>query len=182
MIWTTWSPIAHVFHPPQASNIPSNFRRHKQGRRSVLRPIFRTQRGLRRLIVIWLICWTRIHGPIWSSYCDSTRVSNPPAGQIFPRICTPINGAAAPSAVRIGPHPSTTTTIMVLRGGWPRRFYIIAPIAVVGGMGGWCCQTCAGCVRGCVELCWLFFVSAPMCVMLRITGAMTAYWGSPESS
>jgi hypothetical protein len=29
-----------------------------------------------------------------------------------------------------------------------------------------------GCVRGCVELCWLFFVpceqSAPMCVMLRM--------------
>ena len=41
-----------------------------------------------------------------------------------------------------------------------------------------------GCVRGCVEeLCWLFFVpceqSAPMCVHTH-TGAMTAYWVSPE--
>jgi hypothetical protein len=23
--------------------------------------------------------------------------------------------------------------------GWPRRFCVIAPIAFVGGMGGWCC-------------------------------------------
>jgi hypothetical protein len=42
--------------------------------------------------------------------------------------------------------------------GRPRRFYVIAPIAFVGGMGRWCCRTCAGCVCGCVELCWLFFV------------------------
>jgi hypothetical protein len=34
--------------------------------------------------------------------------------------------------------------------GRPRRFCVIAPIAFVGGMGGWCCRTC-GCVRGCVE-------------------------------
>ncbi len=44
-----------------------------------------------------------------------------------------------------------------------------------------------GCVRGFVEeLCWLFFVpceqSAQMCVMLRITSAMTAYCDLPESS
>jgi hypothetical protein len=25
--------------------------------------------------------------------------------------------------------------------GWPRRFCVIAPIAFVGGMGGWCCRT-----------------------------------------
>ncbi len=71
-------------------------------------------------------------------------------------------------------------------GGRPRRFYVIAPIAFVGGTGGWCCRTCAGCVSGCVELCWLIFVpcerSAPMCVMLRITSVMTAYWGSPTRS
>ena len=42
--------------------------------------------------------------------------------------------------------------------GRPRRFYVIAPIAFEGGTGGWCCWTCAGCVCGCVELCWLFFV------------------------
>jgi hypothetical protein len=42
--------------------------------------------------------------------------------------------------------------------GRPRRFYVIAPIAFEGGMGGWCCRTCAGCVFGCLELCWLFFV------------------------
>ena len=113
--WTTRSPIAHAFHPPQASNIPPNFRCHKQGCRSVPRPIRRTQRGLRRLIVLWLIFWTGINGPIWSSHRDSAKVSNPLAGRISPRICTPINGAAAPSPVRIGAHPSTTTSIMVLR-------------------------------------------------------------------
>ena len=37
--------------------------------------------------------------------------------------------------------------------GRPRQFCIIAPIAFVGGMCGWCCR---GCVRSCVEeLCWL---------------------------
>jgi hypothetical protein len=25
--------------------------------------------------------------------------------------------------------------------GWPRRFCVIAPIAFVGGIGGWCCRT-----------------------------------------
>jgi len=113
--WTAWSPIGHAFYPPQESNIPPNFRRHKQGRRSVPRPIHRTLRGPRRLIVRWLIFWTGINGPIWSSHRDSARVWNPPAGQISPRICTPINGAAAPSPVRMGPHPSTTTSIMMLR-------------------------------------------------------------------
>jgi hypothetical protein len=39
--------------------------------------------------------------------------------------------------------------------GWPRRFCVIAPIAFVGGMGGWCWRT--WCVRGCVEELWLFF-------------------------
>jgi hypothetical protein len=154
--WTARSPIAHAFHPPQASNIPPNFRRHKQGRRSVPRPIRRTQRGLRRLIVIWLIFWTRIDGPIWSSYHDSARVSNPPAGRILPRICTPINGAATSP-----PCPNRTTPEYhdVDHGvavGQPRQFYIIAPIAFEGGTGGWCCWTCAGCVCGCVEECCYF--------------------------
>jgi hypothetical protein len=37
--------------------------------------------------------------------------------------------------------------------GWPRRFCIIAHIAFVGGMGGWCCRTWCGYVCGCVEEC-----------------------------
>ena len=37
--WTARSPIGHAFPPPQALNIPPNFRRHKQGRRFVPRPI-----------------------------------------------------------------------------------------------------------------------------------------------
>jgi hypothetical protein len=41
--------------------------------------------------------------------------------------------------------------------GWPRRFCVIAPIAFVGGIGGWCWRT--WCVRGCVEELLLFFVS-----------------------
>ena len=83
---------------------------------------FVARRGTRRLIVVWLNFWTGIDGPIQSSHRDSAKVSNPPAGRISPRICTPINGATAPSPVRIGPHPSTTTSIMVLwwggRGGF----------------------------------------------------------------
>jgi hypothetical protein len=51
----------------------------------------------------------------------------PPAGRILPRICTPINGAAAPSPVRIGPHPSTTTSIMVLRWGGRGGFALLHP-------------------------------------------------------
>ena len=104
--WTARSPIGHGFHSPKASNIPPNFRRHKQGRRSIPRPIRRTLRGPRRLIVVCLIFWTGIDSPIWSSRCDSARVTNPPAGRILPRIYTPINGAAAPSPVRIGLHHS----------------------------------------------------------------------------
>jgi len=125
--WTTRSPIANAFHPPQASNIPLNFRRHKQGRRSVPWPIHRTLRGPRRLIVVWLRFWTVIDGPIWSSHRDSARVTNPPAGRILPRICTPIYGAAAPLPVRIGPHPSTTTSIMVLRWGGRGGFALLHP-------------------------------------------------------
>ncbi len=104
---------------------PPNFRRHKQGRRSVPRPIRRTLRGPRRLIVVWLSFWTGIDGPIRSSNHDSAWVSNPPAGRISPRICTPINGATAPSPVRIGPHPSTTTSIMVLRWGGRGGFALL---------------------------------------------------------
>ncbi len=43
-----------------------------------------------------------------------------------------------------------------------------------------------GCVRGCVEeLCWLFLVHMrTKCNVRNVTHtcAMTAYWGSPESS
>jgi len=125
--WAARSPIGHSFPPHQASNIPPNFRRHKQGRRSVPRPIHRTLRGPRWLIVVWLIFWTGIDGPIRSSHRDSARVSNPPAARILPRICTPINGAAAPSPVRIGPHPSTTMSIMVLRWGGRGGFALLHP-------------------------------------------------------
>jgi hypothetical protein len=39
---------------------------------------------------------------------------------------------------------------------WPRRFCVIAPIAFLGGMGGWCWRT--WCVRGCVRSCGYFFL------------------------
>ena len=39
---------------------------------------------------------------------------------------------------------------------WPRRFCVIAPIAFVGGMGGWFWRT--WCVRGCVRSCGYFFL------------------------
>jgi hypothetical protein len=45
----------------------------------------------------------------------------------LPRICTLINGAAAPSPVRIRPHPSTTTLIMVLRWGGRGSFALLHP-------------------------------------------------------
>jgi len=48
-----------------------------------------------------------------------------PAGQILPRICTLLNGAAAPSPVRIGPHPSTTMLIMVLQWGGRGGFALL---------------------------------------------------------
>ena len=67
------------------------------------------------------------YDPIPSSYRDSARVLNPPAGRILPKICTPINGAAAPSPVRIGPHPSTTMSIMVLWWGGCGGFALLHP-------------------------------------------------------
>ena len=93
------------------------------------------------MIVVWLIFSAGIEGLIRSSHRDSARVSNPCAGRISPRICTPINGAAAPSPVRIGPHLSTKMSLMVLRWGGSGSFCVIAPIAFVGDMGGWCCWT-----------------------------------------
>jgi hypothetical protein len=54
-------------------------------------------------------------------------IKPPSAGQIFPRICTPINGAAALPPVQIGPHPSTTTSIMVLRWGGRDGFALLHP-------------------------------------------------------
>ena len=136
---------------PQASNIPPNFRRHKQGRRSVPRPIRRTIRGPRRLIVVWLNFWTGIDGPIWSSHRDSARVSNPPAGRISPRICTPINGAATPSPVRIGPHPSTTTSIMVLWWGGRGGFVLLNPQPL---QEAWVDGAVGHGARLCLCLCW----------------------------
>jgi hypothetical protein len=124
---TTRSPIGHAFHPPQASNIPPNFCRHKQGRCSVPRPIHRTKRGPRRLIVVWLIFRTGIDGSIWSFRCDLARVSNPPAGRILPRICTLLNSAVSPSPVGIGSHRSTTTSIMVLQWGGLGGFALLHP-------------------------------------------------------
>jgi len=50
-----------------------------------------------------------------------------PAGQILPRICTLLNGAAAPSPVRIGPHPITTMSIMVLQWGGCGGFALLHP-------------------------------------------------------
>jgi hypothetical protein len=114
--------------PPQASNIPPNFRRHKQGRRSVPRPIH--LRGPRQLIVVWLIFRTGIGGPIRSAHPDSARVTNPPR-----RPNTRINGAARPNQATPEYHDDDHGVAV----GWPRRFCGIAPIAFVGGMGGWCC-------------------------------------------
>ena len=113
--------------PLSVENFTPNFRRHKQGRRSIPRPIRQTLREPRRLIVVWLIFCSGIAGPIWSSHRDLAKVSNPPASRISPRICTPINGAAAPSPVQIGPHPSTTTSIMVLRWGGRGGFAVLHP-------------------------------------------------------
>jgi hypothetical protein len=79
------------------------------------------------LIVVWLIFRTGIDGPIRSAHPDSARVTNPPAGRISPRICTRINGAAAPSPDQIGPHPSTTTLIMVMRWGGRGGFAVLHP-------------------------------------------------------
>ena len=100
--WTARSPIANAFHPPQASNIPPNFRR----------------------LVVWLSFWTGIDGPIWSSHRDSARVTKPTAGRISPSICTPIYGATAPSPVPIG---CTTTLIMVLQWGGRGGFALLHP-------------------------------------------------------
>jgi hypothetical protein len=136
--WTAQSPIAHAFHPPQALHIPPNFLRHKQGRRSVPRPILRTQRGLRRLIVIWLIFWTGIEGPIRSSHCNSAKVSRRPN---FAQNMHP-NKRCRRSLAR--PNRTTPEYHDVDHGvalGRPRRFCVIAPIAFVGGIGGWCCRT-----------------------------------------
>jgi hypothetical protein len=144
--------------PPQALTIPPNFHRHKQGRRSVPRPIRRTQRGLRRLIVIWLIFLDQDR---WSNSVLPTRFGQgikPPRRPNFAQIMHP-NIRCHRSLAR--PNRTTPEYQDVNHGvavGWLRQFYVIAPIASEGGMGRWCCRTCAGCVCGRVELCWLFFV------------------------
>ena len=61
----------------------------KQGRRSFPRPIHRTLRGPRQLIVVWVIFRTRIDGPIRSAHPDSTRVTNPPRRPNFAKNMHP---------------------------------------------------------------------------------------------
>ena len=61
----------------------------------------------------------------WSNLVPPLRFgqgNNPPAGQILPRICTPINGA-----VQIGPNMRTTTSIMVLWWGGSSGFALLHP-------------------------------------------------------
>ncbi len=127
--------------PPQASNISPNFCRHKQGRRSVPRPIRRTLRGPRWLIVVWLNFWTGIDSQIQSSHRGSARVSNPPRRPNFAQNMHP-NRRCRRSLAR--PNRTAPEYHDVDHGvsvGLPRRFLVIAPIAFVGGMGGWCCRT-----------------------------------------
>ncbi len=116
--------------PPQASNIPPNFRRHKQGRRSVPRPIRRTLRGPRRLIVVWFN---------WSNSVLPSRFGQgikPPRRPNFAQNMHP-NKRCRRSLAR--PNRTTPEYHNVDHGvavGLPRRFLVIAPIA-----GGWCCRT-----------------------------------------
>ena len=122
--WFARSPIGHAFHPPQASNI--SLISVTTNRAAVLsHGRFANTKRPPSVDCDMVDFWTRIDGPIWSSHRDSARVSNPPAGRISPRICTPLNGAAAPSPVRIGPHPSTLTSIMVLRWGGRGGFVLL---------------------------------------------------------
>ena len=79
------------------SNIPPNFRRHKQGRRSVPWPIRQTLRGPRRLIVVWLIFSAGIDGPNRSAHRNSARVSNPPLTPLLPQLCC--------GGIDAAPHP-----------------------------------------------------------------------------
>jgi hypothetical protein len=127
------------------------------------RPICRTQRGLPRLIVIWLIFWTRIDGPIQFSHRDSAKVSNPPCWPNFAQNMHP-NKRCRRSLAR--PNRTTPEYHNVDHGvvvGRPRRFCIIAHIAFVGGMGGWCCRTWCAVVfavvlRSCASI-FLFHVN-----------------------
>ncbi len=128
MKWTAQSPIAHAFHPPQALNIPPYFRRHKQGRHSVSRPIRRTQRSLQQLIVIWLT----------SRFGQGIK---PPRRPNFALNMHP-NKRCRRSLAR--PNRTTPEYHDANHGvavGRPQWFRVIAPIAFVGGMGGWCCRT-----------------------------------------
>ena len=61
----------------------------KQGRRSFPRPIHRTLRGPRQLIVVWVIFRTRIDGPIRSAHPDSARVTTPPRRPNFAKNMHP---------------------------------------------------------------------------------------------
>ena len=51
----------------------------------------------------------------------------PPRQPNFAQNMHPYNRAAAPLPVRIGPHPSTTTSIMVLRWGARGGFALLNP-------------------------------------------------------
>ncbi len=57
----------------------------------------------------------------------------------FAQNMHPLNGAAAPSPVWLGPHPNTPNVNHGVAVGRPRGFCFITPIAFVGSMGGWCC-------------------------------------------
>ena len=128
---------------------------------SVPRPIRRTRRGPRRLIVVWLIFWTGIDGPIWSYHCDSAMVSTPPHHPNFTQNMHP-NKRCRRSLAR--PNWTTPEYHNVDHGvavGQPRRFCVIEPIAIafVGGMGGWCCRTwCAVQFAAVLKSCASYFL------------------------
>ena len=86
-----------------------------------------------------MIFRTGIDGPIRSAHRDSARVTNPPNRPNFAQ-----NMHLDKRCRRSFARPNRTTPEYHdadhgVAVGWPRRFCGIAPIAFVGGMGGWCC-------------------------------------------
>jgi len=139
--WTARSPIGHAFHPPYVSNIPPNFRCHKQGRRFVPRPIRRTKK---RPPAVDCGMVDFLDRDKWSSSVLSLRFGQgikPPRRRNFTQNMHPYKRCRRSLA---RPNRTTPKFHDVNHGvavGQPRRFCVIEPTAFVGGMGGWFCWT-----------------------------------------
>ena len=118
MKWTARSPIVHAFHPPKCRIFPlvSVATNRAAVASHGLSPNKKRPPTVDCGMVVFFGRDRRSNKVRPLQFGQGIK---PPAGRISPRTYTPLNGAATPLPVRIGPHPRTLTVIMVLR--WEGR-------------------------------------------------------------